>query len=555
MATGANDLPSAGQDLPTGGVLLGAVTVAEVLRVPSLAGSRLAAGSDGLHRRVERVNVMEVPDILPWVKPHEVLFTTGYALRDTPDDLTALLGELADRGLAGLAVKPGRYLDGLPAGLVEEADRLAFPLIELSADVGFDDVLTQVLRLIVDRQAATLEHSDRAHRALIQIVVDGGGLHDLVVELHRLMGLCVLATTPDGRVLATAGDVPPESSGRCFDRSGRFRVEHVGSDDQAGCRVPHVSVRIRAGRVDHGRLVAFGSTDADLRVLLERAATVAALAVTRELAVASVEEKYRGDFLRDVLVGRAGQPDAVLAHCQALGWDLDRPMAVLVAELDVPLDAGPPLDIATRPLQDRFAAAWQLVVRDVDPGAAVAGFHQEVVCVLGAPDPETLAGTVRTLVGRVAGDRGGGRQPFSTGVSRPVAGLAHLPTALAQARRSVAVGRQMHGIGGVAHFDDLGVYRLISQVSDPAELRRYVAETLGPLAGDGEEIADLRRTLEVLLETNLNVAETARRLHFHYNTLRYRIGKLERMLGPFVEDPALRLNVSVALAVHRLRGL
>jgi purine catabolism regulator len=117
------------------------------------------------------------------------------------------------------------------------------------------------------------------------------------------------------------------------------------------------------------------------------------------------------------------------------------------------------------------------------------------------------------------------------------------------------VGRQMHGIGGLAHFDDLGVYRLISQVSDPAELRRYVVETLGPLAGDGEEIADLRRTLEVLLETNLNVAETARRLHFHYNTLRYRIGKLERMLGPFVDDPALRLNVSVALAVHRLRGL
>jgi purine catabolism regulator len=555
MATGAKDPPPAAQDLPTAGVPLGAVTVAEMLGVPSLAGSRLAAGGAGLHRRVERVNVMEVPDILPWVKPHEVLFTTGYALRDTPEDLTALLGELAERGLAGLAVKPGRYLDGLPAGLVEEADRLEFPLIELSADVGFDDVLTQVLRLIVDRQAATLEHSDRAHRALIQIVVDGGGLHDLVAELHRLTGLGVLATTPDGRVLAASGEWPAESAGRCFDHSGRFRVEHVGSDDQASCRVPHVSVRIRAGRVDHGRLVAFGSTDPDARVLLERAAMVAALAVTRELAVASVEEKYRGDFLRDVLVGRAGQPDAVLAHCAALGWDLERPMAVLVAELDVPLDAAPPLDIATRPLQDRFAAAWQLVVRDIDPTAAVAGFHQEVVCVVGAPDPQTLAGTVRTLVGRVAGDRGGGRQPFSTGVSRPVTGLAQLPVALAQARRSVVVGRQMHGVGGVAHFDELGVYRLISQVSDPAELRRYVAETLGPLAGDGEEITDLRRTLEVLLETNLNVAETARRLHFHYNTLRYRIGKLERMLGPFVEDPALRLNVSVALAVHRLRGL
>jgi len=159
----------------------------------------------------------------------------------------------------------------------------------------------------------------------------------------------------------------------------------------------------------------------------------------------------------------------------------------------------------------------------------------------------------------VSGDGGGGRRSFGTGVSRVAASPAGIPTAYEQARTAVRVGRRMHGPGAVAHFDGLGVFRLLSLVEETAELDAFAAETLGELARtegpDAGETADLRRTLEVLLETNLNVAETARLLHFHYNTLRYRIAKLERMLGPFTEDPQLRLSLQVALQVLQMRGL
>jgi len=92
-------------------------------------------------------------------------------------------------------------------------------------------------------------------------------------------------------------------------------------------------------------------------------------------------------------------------------------------------------------------------------------------------------------------------------------------------------------------------------VTDAGELQSFAGETLGELVEENLGAADLRNTLQVLLDTNLNVAHASRELHFHYNTLRYRIAKLEKLLGPFTTDPLLRLDLALALRVVAMRGI
>ncbi|TMR91166.1 PucR family transcriptional regulator [Nonomuraea basaltis] len=529
--------------LASTGTIIHGVSVGEVLGVSTLAEARLIAGESGLGRIVQRLNVMEVPDILAWVKPHELLLTTGYPLRNTPQSLGRLVADLDERGLAALAIKLGRYVDELPGEMAEQADRLGFPLILLPNDVGFDDILNQVLTDILNRQAAVLARAEEAHRALVQVVLAGGGLNEVTAEVAQLLDVSVAAVDGAGHLLATAGPAahvavlresisregPPTSPARTSGRGREF-----------------ASVPVLAGGHHHGRIVAYSASGAiresDVGIL-ERAATVAALVVTRQEAVNAVESKYRADFLRDVLTGRAGTAERVTTRARAFGWDLARPVTVLVAELDPDGDE--------RTAQDRLVSCWTAAIRRHDPRGAVAGFSHEVVAVVDASIDATR-------VARDAASAFADVPPatFSTGTSRPSPGAETLPEAYSQALKAARVGRQLHGPGAVAHFDQLGVYRLLSLVNDTDELHAFVRETLGPLASEDDgENADLRRTLQVLLETNLNVAETARRLHFHYNTLRYRIGKLERLLGNFTDDPHLRLNLTLALHVLRMRGI
>ncbi|MEO3783445.1 PucR family transcriptional regulator ligand-binding domain-containing protein [Actinocorallia sp. B10E7] len=530
--------------LASTGTLTYGLPVREVLGVSTLADAELVAGASGLDRVVQRLNVMEVPDVLAWVKPNELLLTTGYPLRNRPAALGHLVTGLNERGVAALAVKPGAYLDELPAEMLAQADRLGFPLIQLPEHVGFDDILNQVLTDILNRQAAILARTEEVHRALVQIVLCGGGLREVTEELAALLPGAVLTLDGEQRVLARAGD--PQDL--------RALEDWLDDHPEPGLHGDRLAVPVAAGGLDHGLIAAHcpggGLSDTEVGIL-ERAATVAALVITKQQAVAAVESKYRADFLRDVLAGRAGDGSRVVAHCAGFGWDLDRPVAVLVASPD--LDAAGADEEAAKLAQERLAAAWTAAVRRRDRAAAVASFAHEIVAVVGLPSIGDLQDLVTGLVREVSS----GESPvFSTGVSRPVKTPEALPDAYDQAVKAVRVGRQMHGPGETAHFDSLGVYRLLSLVEDTAELHSFVRETLGELAEDADpESADLRRTLQVLLETNLNVAETARRLHFHYNTLRYRIGKLERLVGPFTEDPHLQLNLNLALQVLRMRGI
>lgn len=566
MESVANVPDAQARDLPAGGGY--ALLVRDLLTLPSLAGSELVAGAGGLDQVVRWVNVMEVPDILPWVKPNELLLTTGFPLRYAgggqtfdPGALTDLVDGLAERGVTALAVKTGRYLDELPPSMLDAAERRALPLLVLPRGVAFDEVMADVFTQLVDRQSWALDVADRLHRALTAIVLEGGDLPQIAGEVAALFEATVLICSPDGRVQTSVGeDADTEALGALtlLDPSGRLRTERLAPGLQD---VPHgpgqlAVAAVSAGGTDHGYIVAYaraGGLGPVTVQALERAATVAALAITKQLAVSAVESKFRGDFLRDALSGVAGPPDQVVAHCAQLGWDVARPLAVIVAQLD---DTGehPPPPIAGRTPQDRITAAWQQVVRARDRQAPVVGFSHEVVALVPA-DEATLGPFVTELVAAVTGDRGGGRRSFSTGVSRVIGSVAELPTAYGQARKAVLVGRRMHGPGAVAHFDSLGVHRLLSLVSDAAELKSFATEVLGSLAGDTSEALDLRHTLQTLLDANCNVAEAARALHFHYNTLRYRIAKLEAIVGPFTTDPNLRLDIALALRVTQMSGL
>jgi purine catabolism regulator len=181
-----------------------------VLALDVLAGCQVLAGRAGLDRPVTRVNVMEVPDVLPYVRPDELLVTTGYALRENPEQLGSLVRQLHRRGVAALGVKLGRYLDEMPRSAIEAGDELAFPVVALPPSSSYDELLTAVLTAVLDHQAQRLTRSENLHKALVQGVLGGGGLPEVAAALAVILDVEVLVTDVDGAVVVRVPAPGPE---------------------------------------------------------------------------------------------------------------------------------------------------------------------------------------------------------------------------------------------------------------------------------------------------------------------------------------------------------
>ncbi|MGO1165565.1 MAG: PucR family transcriptional regulator [Janibacter sp.] len=546
------------------------VPLRDALKVDAMADTTVLAGRSGLDRVVTRLNVMEVPDIVDWVRPHALLVTAGYPLVGLSEArFIELVRGLNERQVAALGVKVGRYVDAIPPKVLDVADDLGLPLLALSADLAFDDLLEEVHVRLTDVQADVLHRTDALHAALEGLVLEGAGLDQIATRIADVLGVGILVTTVDGRELA--GALTEEmrvtlTEADAFDHTGRFRVERLRLQPMAIGDGQVLVQPVVAASSDLARLVAFDPERAvpkDDVYALQRASAVAALLISQQQAVSAVESKYRGDFLRDVLSGRAGEALRIEEYAAGLGWSIDLPAMVVTAKLDPPAPDSEQIPTATRrSWQERFFVAWNKVVASHSTSFPSADFFDEVVSVIsvpehlrGAPQEDTahLQRQVGKIVTAVAGDRGGRRRPFSVGTSRLAFALEDLPAAYGQARRANEVGRRFTGGSNTSHFDDLGIHRLIGLIPDRGEMEAFANDVLGEIAGPDADAESLRETLQVLLDTNLNVAEASRVQFVHYNTMRYRISKLEQILGTFTTDAALRLNLAVALQVRKIQ--
>jgi purine catabolism regulator len=142
-----------------------------------------------------------------------------------------------------------------------------------------------------------------------------------------------------------------------------------------------------------------------------------------------------------------------------------------------------------------------------------------------------IQGDVRALLRDVRG-----------GVGRPVDSMAGVPLSFRDAE--LALERVAYEPGArLLEYEDFDVCTLLLSEVPPDHIRAKVDELLAPIRAN----AGLYEALTEYFARDMDVTATAEAMHVHPNTLRYRLARIEKLLGRSLRQPATIAELTLAL--------
>ena len=140
---------------------------------------------------------------------------------------------------------------------------------------------------------------------------------------------------------------------------------------------------------------------------------------------------------------------------------------------------------------------------------------------------------------------------IAIGIGSRIKDISNLHTAYKRARAATAYALRL-GLPRFS-FDDMGLYRLLTQIPDQLLLQEMGDGLLRPLLDyDEQHNSNYVETLEWFLRTGGSYQAMAEKMFIHRNTLMYRMNNIKKLLGSELETEEARVPYHIACLIHRL---
>lgn len=549
------------------------ITVRDLLKLDILKNSKVLAGSKGLNRRIVKVNIMEVPDIVDWVEENEFILTTAYSMRNDVSQLEELIYNLNNKGVSGIGIKTKRYIDEVPKSVLEIGSNLNFPIIDIPYEISFSEIITPALSEIINSQVVMLKRIEDFNSKLINVMLKGGGLKEIAETIHEniVNSICIRESIFRTNVLACNSINREEIEDlvtKNYVNEDRINTVNIDSNlnkmviDEIGGRcINRLVVPIKSEGREYGSLYIWEDnreiTPIEMNVI-RSALPIIALELLKKLSVFQIESKHKVEFFDDLFSKDEKRQRTALENSYYFDFDKELSYSVIIIKIiniESTASKTPNNALFLRQLNENILSIVKMLSTDKKE-KMLYGSKSDRVIILYGTDKNIENNLVKKNIVEFCNEflywakSDHINDNISIGIGRNYNKNEELWKSYREANRACDNYNQFKETIPI-HYDDLGLLRVLSHEEIQPELMKLYDEVLGSLVEyDREKGSELIETLKNYFIYGGNLKKVSENMYIHYNTIIYRISRIEEITGLDLDDYENRLNIQISLKVY-----
>lgn len=412
------------------------------------------------------------------------------------------------------------------------------------------------------------------HARLARCITGDKGMEGILSCLAELTGCCAVFEGPALEMIAAASPSGAEQLRQTLapylsvKTGGVFRDAGVMFDNQRltassreeyqGLVVCRLTAAVTSDTREYGVLSLVCTDDPPplkAAVALRLASEFLAIQASLDRRIARIELKLRGNFVEDLIVSNALDHDSILNRASALDYDISLPHRVLVGELDPSKATAGRFERDEKFLRSELVKIAQNRLNQDSGGLAVFR-NNELILLLRHNTTDSDIGPSKQFAEALAAEISKTlKLTLYIGIGNGCVKLEDYKGSYGAAKKALEIGGFMITEGQVRSFEQFKIHALFLSTLKPDEQLRYAKSQLGDLLEfDTAHKTELIKTLQEFLYLRNNIEGTAKSINMSVSGLKYRLKKIEQIIGKELKDNKVSFDLQLALIIFQLFG-
>lgn len=544
--------------------------VEDLFIVDVLQEAKIIAGHAGLNRSVESIEISETPDVSHFLAENSLLLTTGYAFKDDPRTLCNLISQINERSCAGIAIKLKRFIDKIPQEVIDLANSLNFPIIQIPASLTLGMVAHQLLSFLWDNKIEELYYAIHVHKKFTNMMIKGYSLHSLIENLGSLLKCPVLLLDPIGDITSFSHHFRTETMKMKMENVS----EHLKSDidnyrkkseltlDIQNSHYSSISIKMFEVKTMYQYpylLVIFSPEKLaypSSQIAIEQASTIISFTLLKNEAIKENSRLLENNFFSSLVDGNIATKQEMILRGKQHGLIDNLKYVCIVCKIDN--DEQEDLQKSTdfmKSLYDYLYKFFNKSFLKIDTKNIV--FMKDAYFVILMQLPTSIDAPIKSIIKERLKEFQNEayshlKISLSFGVGNVFNDITYIPITYEEAVNAWKQGETLFQNKFINFYETKQLKELMRLIPEK-DLRKFYENTLRSLAyPKSRDDEDLVNTLFVYLDNNCEIAITSRKLYVHRNTVKYRIAKCEDILNYSVHDSQNTLHLRIALLLRSM---